>query len=810
MFIENIKYSNNMICVDARLWDPDDVSRESVVTTETKETVKVHLMSALHTIEEEEHGPWLSELGIDDHSAMSLTAGILRSPFNGAWKYASDRADWKENSNRGTEVAVHCRSSSKKVSVDPKSQMEIICRPERIIKSQATHVVVSISYGLESFCIFKNPEVSTNNDDGSEKTQEYANFFANCLLDGKKMLGNDKDGDEEDGGHCLFPSDLHCILYKDVFGVKKGQSWTTNTVAEQYEACRKILGHQATRAVPLKIWLYPLQKLLPTEVRIIKLLDNGTDVSRDVVIKCQMMWNNWVNIRLETDAIKTEMSKLERSTTQHSCWIPLAVSKRIHDFDKCLNEFMSAMQKYFYEWTISVRRGDDPEEKKMAEMVEVIEKKSPFIPKEIKNWLNNHNEQMKTLATLSQLPGVRLVTEMKKLEREVEKSGPKRFAVVLHLTSVSEQSNKLLQVLMSYADAITKSHPAQSSKLIREGKFELRAATDRRRFVSVAQEFSDWVANNNSDTPNVHFIIFYNEQPVSSDVKLPFMRLYHCTLDSCVNFTIPKAPGPVEVEKNHRGVITLSWTTEEEVDQLSFLLQYRSIDGSEEKWDSIQHNSTTITINYLLSEESYVFRVATVTSGGRSPFSPVSCEVMIDPVCHPPTGLQCDYVTDTSITISWDHVVIDEEDAEEIYYDATDEEDYDNKSSDFDVGSICNRMFGSKDTVGYEKETENVVAKKNVKLSITCYSIDCWMASNPESTFIRRSTTEKMITLEPLILGTTYCIQVRAVCTDVTGSTFHSPATLILETETLEEAERASAIVRRVSKKCPVGPGIVA
>ena len=78
MFIENIKYSNNMICVDARLWDPDDVSRESVVTTETKETVKVHLMSALHSNEEEEHGPWLSELGIDDHSAMSLTAGLWR------------------------------------------------------------------------------------------------------------------------------------------------------------------------------------------------------------------------------------------------------------------------------------------------------------------------------------------------------------------------------------------------------------------------------------------------------------------------------------------------------------------------------------------------------------------------------------------------------------------------------------------------------------------------------------------------------------------------------------------------------------
>jgi type IV secretory pathway ATPase VirB11/archaellum biosynthesis ATPase len=80
--------------------------------------------------------------------------------------------------------------------------------------------------------------------------------------------------------------------------------------------------------------------------------------------------------------------------------------------------------------------------------------------------------------------------------------------------------------------------------------------------------------------------------------------------------------------------------------------------------------------------------------------------------------------------------------------------------------------------------------------------------SRHESTFIQRSTTEKTITLEPLVPDTDYYVQVRAVCTDATGSTFYSPASQILEAKTLRNAERAAHIVRRVSKKISVTKGI--
>jgi hypothetical protein len=112
-----------------RLWDPSDVSCLATVTTERKETVKVHSIVAEQMSEEEddidddESGTTLlSDLGMDNHSAMSLMAGLLHPSLAGAWQYLIDQSDSTMGLfDLGSEVAIHCRSSSRKVSVDPTS-----------------------------------------------------------------------------------------------------------------------------------------------------------------------------------------------------------------------------------------------------------------------------------------------------------------------------------------------------------------------------------------------------------------------------------------------------------------------------------------------------------------------------------------------------------------------------------------------------------------------------------------------------------------------------------------------------------------
>ncbi len=265
-----------LICIDVRLWDPEDVSRLAIVKSRKKEAVTVHEMAGLNKDDEEEgDGLELVELGMDDHLAMSLSAGLMDSSFKGAWKYAIDRANWI--AGRRNEVAVHCRCSSKKVSFDPTNQLEIICRPEKLI--EATHVVVAVTYGLEAFCLF-SPQ---NNE--TEKMLDNARFFADCLVQGNQLEPQVDD---------FNPLKLECVLYSDL--LKRGQSWSRDSVSEQYNACTKVLDHPANKAVPLIVYLYPLNQLK---------LGNQTEVfevSGILLTRCQSMRNRLQQIHLETDS----------------------------------------------------------------------------------------------------------------------------------------------------------------------------------------------------------------------------------------------------------------------------------------------------------------------------------------------------------------------------------------------------------------------------------------------------------------------------------------------------------------------------
>jgi len=131
---------------------------------------------------------------------------------------------------------------SLRVLVTPPLAWKIICRPERLIKSQATHVVVAVTYGLEAFYIF-SPQLGPH-PKSSRDEDDYAHYFANGLLNGRNQL----ELDEEDEDGRLIPLNLQC--------------WTLKDVGEQYQACRKVMGHLASTAIPLRVWLYPLGKLM--------------------------------------------------------------------------------------------------------------------------------------------------------------------------------------------------------------------------------------------------------------------------------------------------------------------------------------------------------------------------------------------------------------------------------------------------------------------------------------------------------------------------------------------------------------------
>ena len=309
------------------------------------------------------------------------------------------------------------------------------------------------------------------------------------------------------------------------------------------------------------------------------------------------------------------------------------------------------MSNSLLDWTLSVRRNAGLNEESMEEMVKAIECKSPFIPKELASWINHQSQQVNTLNMLSNLPGFSLVLGSAQLREEIL-NGSDGFAVVLHLPSLAEHSDGLVHEMSRFVDIFATSLPASWTNWIKRPRMAMgRTPAARRRFYTAGQDFSDWITNHYADASPDRYIVCYEERPAGQN--LPALKLYNygCPEDSSI-FNIPKSPGQVVLDKNRLGVITLSWPA---IHSTSFLLQFKRADLLGDRWDAMRHPTNTITINHLQSDESYVFRVAAVTLGGKSPFGPVSEEVSIDPVCPPPSGLKCLNGTDESITIAWNH-----------------------------------------------------------------------------------------------------------------------------------------------------------
>ncbi|KAI9559803.1 hypothetical protein GHT06_013810 [Daphnia sinensis] len=742
------------MCSDIRLWATDDVSQLSV-KTEMNAEVSLKAIT-VQTDEEDEdldegqdQGSFLSNLGMDDHTAMSVTAGLLRPSLNGAWHYAADWVDAKDElSSQGAHVAVHCCHSEKNVFINRESQLKGVCQPELLPNSQATHVVIAITYGLEAFCIFPQ----------GHQAETYARIFKDRLVDESENLelDHDEEGDEEDGRHCSIPKDLQCILYSDLVDVEDSKSWTLKPVAAQYEACRKILEGGTEKAVPLRVWLRPLCNLVNAEGRIAQIPINGEDVSQKLIFRCQAMLSRFHRIRREAELFANELDGIEC----HQC-IPSTASKKIKHFKELIMQFLPIFIKAMSVWTTQIRQGTVREEK-MAKFIDVLDTQSPFVANKLKHWLNLQRQELKTLKSLDKLPGVLVVSSMERLEQEIRNGGNGSYAVVLHLPNPREESDSFVNEMSRFTDNFDAAASSSWANLTTNDLTTVKSTSSiYRQIFTSGQEFSDWIANHNSDTKNVHYIIIYDEV---TEQTLPFTRLYPCGRNETrpLDFTLPKAPGQVTVTKNRRGVIGLSWTAGDlwTTGLSHYLVQYRSVNEQEEHWHSIRKSSNKIEIDYLQSGETYVFRVAAETFGGKSPFSPVSCEVTVDPVCPPPNGLRAHEVTDTNISVSWCHQPYAKNDAEE-------------------------------------------------EISITSFSVECWISDRRhKSTFIQRSTPNTSIVLEPLVPGATYNIQVRVECKNASGSTLYSPASKILETETRREPERAAVVIHRTSNKCSHSPEI--
>jgi hypothetical protein len=84
----------------------------------------------------------------------------------------------------------------------------------------------------------------------------------------------------------------------------------------------------------------------------------------------------------------------------------------------------------------------------MAKKIKAVETQSPFLPNELKCWLNRQKQQIKTFKMFDQLPDVRLVAGVENLKKELRNGNKGSYAVVISLTF--GMSDALVNDMKSY------------------------------------------------------------------------------------------------------------------------------------------------------------------------------------------------------------------------------------------------------------------------------------------------------------------------------------------------------------------------
>ncbi|XP_036845298.1 neoverrucotoxin subunit beta-like [Oncorhynchus mykiss] len=126
---------------------------------------------------------------------------------------------------------------------------------EETVRTQrkATHVVMAVLYGAQAFFIFDSKHINRQRNARREKTK---------MLDViKKMFNtfNSEDifsslTDSEKVNSLLY----QCTLHSDV---NPTTTMDYHTAVEVYQSLPKHLGQRGEKAVPVRVWLYPLTNL---------------------------------------------------------------------------------------------------------------------------------------------------------------------------------------------------------------------------------------------------------------------------------------------------------------------------------------------------------------------------------------------------------------------------------------------------------------------------------------------------------------------------------------------------------------------
>ncbi|XP_065254589.1 stonustoxin subunit alpha-like [Emys orbicularis] len=493
----------------------------------------------------------------------------------------------------------------------------------------ATHVVTAVLYGAQAFFVFDR-EVSYSEDvrEIEGKLQIAIKKLPLVSIEGEGAVKmDDKEKLNAENFNCKFHGD---------FALENNPT-NFQDAMKIYSTLPKRLGDNGEKAIPVKVWLYPLTKLdsraaqLVREISLTLISDAQTAMEElaELNIRCNDMVKN--PIATSFPEIKVKIQQFRDLCKQHR-----------QTFQKQLAGLLPLI------------RGGGKEEGALVDILS-CKNQSPFNIQSLSEFLATKEKEMNYVNSyLKILSNVEVVSSQSELD-EIVLDPELDFIVSFTFTSLREEEpylsdlkqwlqNQYIKETHDPASAISAAEKPKSKVWFEEKEIYKKARKS-------AKSLSHFVSVNKSNG-TTRFIV---ASVPDKDNPGTAIYLYGDGELISTNFEPPSKPLPALIDgiRHDRVQLTFNPAAYGRAAISGYRAEYRIV--GQENWTAVTVNKQeTVTVTGLRGNTKYQFRYAAVSKPGLSESSDVSDPVKTLFPTSPPGKPVTVIVDSSAITLTWE------------------------------------------------------------------------------------------------------------------------------------------------------------
>ncbi|KAG9333609.1 hypothetical protein JZ751_010825 [Albula glossodonta] len=371
----------DMLIPGITLWDADMLEKHISVRPQPNTDFKIITSDST---EAKAHA-----LNVEASLEASFLGGLVS--VKGSAKFLND----KKTSKHQTRVTLQYRTTTRfeQLTMDHLGAGNV--KHSNVFQEgSATHVVTAVLYGAQAFFVFDR-EVST-----SENQQEIEGHLQAAIkkiplisIEGEASLKMTEDEKRQaDNFNCTFHGDLalenNPVTFQDALKV--------------YCELPHLLGEKGEKAVPMRVWLYPLRKLDSAAAQLVRQISVG------LVRRCQRTLDEMQDLDVQCqDLLKDQMA----------IQFP-QIKEKLFKFRDLCSEYKLVFQKFLCKALPNIRGGGE-DEQKLADVL-TSKERSPFQNTLMAQFLADREREMNVVRSyLDIMNGVPVVSSSSELDKIV-------------------------------------------------------------------------------------------------------------------------------------------------------------------------------------------------------------------------------------------------------------------------------------------------------------------------------------------------------------------------------------------------------